>query len=430
MSSEYNNVISLPNNIVTMPYNVQYIPLAPQYQYLPKSELNTYIVNPPVYLEQKNFSDFIDCEISMEENADISSNINSSYGSYSSRSKSPVLRMKNNPINAINDNNMRPRSPNIVRNNNFEMNNYNNSYEIVQYSQNNSPMNRSNSSSNFSIQSPSYNNSPVINNNPIMNNITPVISVQNQYSQDNMNYNNRSYSNYKQRLYNSPIKKSKKNKREKYSFPKTLSKSTIYKDNNNFLVNDTEMNVNNFQYNPPLFNLVPVQNYQSFEENPFLTNINANNLNNNNYQGNNIPFKTSVQAIPQTFQTQFPNNKQNTNLNFNTKENVPNPNENNLNNNILNKTQGLNNNKNPFSSVETRNNQISLINTNSKNIPNVGNLFKSCSNTHYSSGLLSNSNSINSNNNSRRSSSPNNLNVSGFNINKEINTLYHSFEHL
>ena len=85
MSSEYNQVIYVPNNIATMPYNVQYIATTPQYQYLRKNELNSYLVNPPFYLEQKNFSDFVDCEISMEDNGDMSSNANSSYGTYSSR---------------------------------------------------------------------------------------------------------------------------------------------------------------------------------------------------------------------------------------------------------------------------------------------------------------------------------------------------------
>ena len=415
MSSEYNNVIFFPNNISTVPYNIPCITQVPQYQYLPKSELNTYIVNPPVFVEQKNFSDFVDCEISMEDNRDISSNINSSYGSYSysSKSKSPVSRMKNNPINTIYENNIRPRSPNIVRNNNVGLNN---SYEIVQYSQNNSPMNRSNSLSNYSFQSYSYDNSPVITNNPILNNITPVMPVQNQDNPDNFNYNYASNSNYEQKLYNSPIKKKKKGK---YSFPKTLTNSTIYKKNNNSPINEAEKNITSFQYNPTLFNLVPVQNYQYLVENPFLTDVN-----NNNFQSNNVPFNTNVQTISHIYKSQYPNNSQNVNFKVKAIENNPRTNNNNINSNsnatILNKTSGQNNNNNPFASVEARNSQISLINTNSKSKPNINNLFKSCSNTHYSSGLLINSNSNNSNSNSRRSSSLNNLNIQSFDINKEI----------
>ena len=415
MSTEYNQVLYIPNNIAPMPYNVQYVATTPQYQYLPKNELNTYVVNPPFYLEQKNFSDFVDCEISMEDNADISSNINSSYGTFSSRSRSPVSRMKNNPINAVYENKLRPRSPNIVRKNNFGLDNNSSSYESIQYSQNNSPLNRSNSLTNYSIQSHSYNNSPVITNNPIVSNISQVMPAQSQYIPENNNYNTNS--NYKMKMYNSPVKKNKKNQ---YQFPKTLTKSTIYKNNNNSPLNNAERNVISFQYNPPLLNFAPVQNYQYLVGNPFLSNIstvNANNVtnlnNNNNYPNNNPLFNNNAQNIPQIYKSQYPTNNPNMSLKANIKENIPRLNirniDNNLDSNTSNKTFVQNNNKNPFSPID----QISLINSDCKINPNINELFKSCSNTHYSTSLLNNSNS-------RRGSSPNNLNVPGFDINKEI----------
>ena len=100
-------------------------------------------------------------------------------------------------------------------------------------------------------------------------------------------------------------------------------------------------------------------------------------------------------------------------LKANIKENIPRLNnrniDNNLDSNSPNKTFAQNNNKNPFSPID----QISLINSDCKINPNINELFKSCSNTHYSTRLLNNSNS-------RRGSSPNNLNVPGFDINKEI----------
>ena len=416
MSSEYNQVIYVPNNIAAMPYNVQYIATTPQYQYLRKNELNSYLVNPPFYLEQKNFSDFVDCEISMEDNGDMSSNANSSYGTYSSRSRSPVSRMKNNPINAVYENKLRPRSPNIVRKNNFGLDNNSNSYESIQYSQNNSPLNMSNSLNSYSIQSYSHNNSPVIINNPIENNIPTVIPAQSQYNPENNNYN--SNSNYKQKMYNSPVKKNKKNQ---FHFPKTLTKSTIYKNNPNSPVNDTERNITSFQYNPPLFNLVPVQNYQYLVGNPFLStvsNVNTNNVNNlNNNYPNNALFNNNAQNVPQIYKSQLPNNNPNMNLKANIKDNTPRLNNRNIDNNLDNATPNKNfaqnNNKNPFSTIDAAQSQISLINSDCKINPNINELFKSCSNTHYSSSLLNNSNS-------RRGSSPNNLNVPGFDINKEI----------
>ena len=420
MNPGYNsNVIFTQNNLPSISYNAPYvISNAPEFQYLPKSELNNYIVNPPIYLEQKNFADFIDCEISMEDSGDINNNINSSS---SSRSRSPMLRIKNNPINAMYQNNIRPRSPNIFRNNNvLEMdNNYNNSYEISQYS-NNSPMTRSNSPSFNSIHSQSYSNSPVLTDAPV--NIVPMMPAQNNINQ---NDNNNSNSNYKLKLYNSPIKNGKKNKKGNFSFPKTLSKSTIYKNKSNSPSINDERQVTNFQY-PPVNNLIPSKIYQSVALNPFNTNYNGNALNNinNNYQSNNFPFNNNVQNTSALYKTQFQNNYQNMNQFMNTKGNISYPNNRNINSNPINnnpfQTQLNNNDKNQFAPKEENQSQLGLINSNSKTNPDISNLFKSCSNTQYSSALLSNSYFNNGNLNSRRNSSINNINVPGFDLNKEM----------
>ena len=422
MNQGYNsNVIYTPNNFTSMAYNVPYVVTnPPEYQYLPKSQLNAYVVKSPVYYGQKNFGDFVDCEISMEDSGDRNSNyINSSS---SSRSRSPVYRIKNNPINALYQNNIRPRSPKIFRNNNvLEMENNNNSYGINQYSQSNSPMTRSNSRSHHSNQSQSSNNSPVLTDAPI--NIVPMMPYQNNINQ---NDNNSPSGNYKMKLYSSPIKSSKNNKKGQFTFPKTLSNSTIYKNKSKSPNSNEERQITNFQY-PPLNNLVPSKSYQSLAMNPFSTNFNGNALNNlnNNYQNNNFPFNSNVQNTSPLYKTQLPNNYPNMNQLFNQKENNANPINRNINNNPINnnpfRTQVVNNNaQNQFVSKEENQSEIGLVNTNSKTNPDISNLFKSCSNTYYSSALLSNSCYQNTNLNSKVNSSLNNVNVTGFDINKEI----------
>ena len=422
MNPGYNsNVIYTPNNFTSMAYNVPYVVTnPPEYQYLPKSQLNAYVVKSPVYYGQKNFGDFVDCEISMEDSGDRNSNyINSSS---SSRSRSPVYRIKNNPINALYQNNIRPRSPKIFRNNNvLEMENNNNSYGINQYSQSNSPMTRSNSRSHHSNQSQSSNNSPVLTDAPI--NIVPMMPYQNNINQ---NDNNSPSGNYKMKLYSSPIKSSKNNKKGQFTFPKTLSNSTIYKNKSKSPGSNGERQITNFQY-PPLNNLVPSKSYQSLAMNPFSTNFNGNALNNlnNNYQNNNFPFNSNVQNTSPLYKTQLPNNYPNMNQLFNQKENNANPINRNINNNPINnnpfRTQVVNNNaQNQFVSKEENQSEIGLVNTNSKTNPDISNLFKSCSNTYYSSALLSNSCYQNTNLNSKVNSSLNNVNVTGFDINKEI----------
>ena len=406
MSSEYNDLIFLTNNYTTIDYTTPYVTEIPEYQILPKNEYTQYVVDTPIYYEQQQFSDFIDCEISMEESEDLSSN---NYNSYSSRSRSPAIRMNNNPINDLYDNKIRAKSPNIVRNNNLGLDNYSNSYENSQYSQSNPILTRSNSLSSYSLKSNPNNNYSIINNNPISNNITPVMPVQYVYNTNNVAHN--SYNDINKQIYNSPIKE------KHYSIPKTLTNSTIYKNNSNSPNNNLDRNITNFQYTQPLYNFVPVQNYQYVVSNPFLGNYNGTNINtlnnrNNNTAFNNLPSTNNAPNNLKVYKTQLQNNMQNINLNTNTKgykQNINNP------NNILNQ----NYNKNPFAPAEAKINQGNILNSNS-DTRSINHLLKSCSDTHYSPGLLNSSPSYSPKNDIKRNSSPLNLYIPGFDINKDM----------
>ena len=395
MNSPYNNFIYLPNNNAQVNYTTPYVTTIPQYQYLPKNEVPQYLINPPIYYQQKQFSDFIDCEISMEDNIDLSSNINSSY---SSRARSPATRMKNNPINALYGNKIRAKSPTLVKNYNFGLDSYSNSFGSFQSSLNNSSITKSNSLSNYSIGS--Y--SPIITN-PISNNITRVIPIRDEYVPNNVNIHN-SCNNINQQLYNSPEKKNH------FSLPNTLSNSTIYNKYNNSPINDLNKNVSNFQYTQPLYNYVPIDNSYNMISNPFISNFNGNNIHTlNNNVNNNLNLNNNIPNSQMNYKSKFQNNIQSANnKNMNNKTD----------NNSSNKNSNKKNNNNLLSPKDEKNRQGKLMNSNS--ITNINNLFQSCSNTHYSSSLLNNSLSKSPNNELKRSNSPKNLNVPGFDINKEI----------
>ena len=393
MSSQYNTVLYTPNNFPQMNYFNPFENSTYQYsKYIPRTPM----INQPVYCEQKNFSDIIDCEISMEDNSNNSSSSSNRCAYYYSSTRSTRSRKSNNPINSKYKN-LRSRSPQTNRKNNFQLDDSGNYYINDIYRQNHSPITRSNSLSNYSIGS--Y--SPIKSNVPLVNNISNFKPVQYEYD-IKYNLGEKSVNIPQEQIYNTPMKNN-------YSVsPNTLSASNIYNKRQNpsrNLNDNLKRNITYFQVPQTLYNFAPIPNYPYLIGNPDIYNINNNN--------NKIEFNNNSQINPNVYKSILQNN----NINKNKIENTKNSGNKNINNPTTSNPNFSNANLNSLSPIKDDNSNIKFLNSNSSSNRSVNNLFQSCSNT----ALLSNSvvNSFQSNN-LNRSSSFKKLNVSDFNESKVL----------
>ena len=193
MTSQYNNVIYIPTDINQMNYYNPY--QTNPYQYIKYVPTNLPIAQPVMNLpviynnQNNNFSDFVDCEVTIDDSQNFK-NVPTSYGNSNSR-------MSNNPINY-----MRSKSPKVLRNNNLGLNK-----SGILYYQSNSQKANQNSVLNYSLES--Y--EPIKSNAPLLNNVSNFKPV--QYTNNNIN----------QFVANTPVKK------RSFAFPNTLSASTVHK---------------------------------------------------------------------------------------------------------------------------------------------------------------------------------------------------------
>ena len=372
MTSQYSNVIYVPTDINQMNYINPYANNPYQYiKYIPTNiPLTQPVMNLPIiYGQNNNYSDFVDCEVSIEDGQN--HGLNSPTYSNSVLS-SPNSRMSNNPINYV-----RSKSPEVARNNNLGLNNYNNAY----YTQNNSVNARSNSLLNYSIES--Y--EPIrINNN---NNSPPLNNVQ------NLNMNQYQF------IPSTPVR------RGSYNIPKTLSVSTIhqkYSQNSRNGRDDLKRTVTVFQ-GPKVLNnnYVPLQNYETLVPNNSPIELNNRIINTN--PNNNLVLNNSIQMNnPQKYKSNLLNNNPYRTLTnkSNKSKKSNNPSKNNLNKDL---------NQNTLSPIMKDNSNEKFLNSNSNsNDKNLSKLFQACSNTRLLSNCPSNSNI-------KETSSLNQINISEFN---------------
>ena len=391
MTSQYNNVIYVPTDVNQMNYVYPYANNHYQYiKYIPTNiPLTQPVMNLPIIYGQNNtFSDFIDCEISVEDGQNLGLNSHSYSNSVLS---SPNSRMSNNPINY-----MRSKSPQVVRNNNLGLNNYN-----IYYAQNNSSSNvRSNSVLNYSLESyePIRNNSN--NNSPLLNNVPKLNLNTVQFSTNN---------NLNQSILSTPVK------RASYYFPKTLSVSTKhqkYPQTSRNVRNDKKRSVTVFQ-SPKVLNnnYIPLQNYQTIAVNTSPIELNNRTINTN--LNNNVVLNNSIQMNNlQKYKSKLLNNNPYSKL---TNKSNKSKKSNNLSQNKLNKDL----NQNTLSPIMKDNSNEKFLNSNfGSNNQSLSKLFRSCSNTHLLSNCPSNSNYNISN--IKESSSPNPINISEFNNDKVL----------
>ena len=218
MSTEFNNLLLTPNEFNDIN---SYIPdetnLYPYNNYIINETQSQSMINSPIFpkinnnYNQKSSFDIFDCDISMEDSTGIKSINNKNYNS---RSRSPVMRMNNNnPLNVFTKKVYRARSPNVIRKSNFNLDNSIESYEL---SENNSPMIKSNSITNYEIRSYSP---PQKNISNVNNDINFEIPVQQQYNYNNIGKN--SYDNIQQQIFASPIKNNN------YNYQNILTNSPI-----------------------------------------------------------------------------------------------------------------------------------------------------------------------------------------------------------
>ena len=390
MTSDFNyqvlssNDIYIPDETTLNPYN-NYILNKPQAQS---------IFNLPTFpqintnYEQKNPYEIIDCEISMEDSTGMNSN---------SRPRSPSIIMDNNnynnPINALSRNTNRARSPNITRRSNLKLDNYSNYFQSNDLSGNNSPLMRSNSISNYAINS--Y--SPIKNDDlNIKYDADNIIPGQYQYKVNSIRKNS-SDNNIQQQVFTSPIKNNN------YNYQGIFENSPVISRSPNSLSSSRYAPRNIALMNSPqiLYNLVPVQNYQYLMPTQQYTNLNNNNfsyLNNNTRQSVNYTNPTSFNNIIKSNPKQYKLKFQSNNI----------TNERNLNpSNIHSNNASPSKNINSFNSFSLE-----------KSIYNKGNNMTSDSKTNQS--IINPFDSSNKSENINRSSSPNNINISSFNNQKKM----------
>ena len=354
MTSDYNKIIFTPQN--TEPDLINYYMSNkdkphPFIKYFPKNAISQSIISPPIYQEihtgynphskpikslnipknkynndyktkseYYNFDspDFIDCEISMED--DYGQN-NNNFNKYKYYSKSPTCNKNINPINIdykslsiIDENQNRARSPKIIRNNNFNLNDDDDNYfDYYNNNNNNELMLKSNSVSKFNLKTTNplmkkqnmiYNN----NNNAIQtlkdsystSNIHPMKSLQYYYrinptkNQNIKNYAQNQISMSPSENRNSFFTKIRNNKQ----FDKFDNRSS-----RNILTSSTMIsrspNSNKFKnnYNNLLSNFSQLSNNSKI-------NTNQNNLNNYNTNSNITNCQYLIDnPVPSSFRT-------------------------------------------------------------------------------------------------------------------------------
>ena len=384
MTSPYNNVIYIPTDFNQMNYINPYINSPYQYiKYIPANiPVAQPIMNLPVFYGQNNnFSDFVHCEVSIEDGQKFGTNpalySNSLLGS-------PTSQMSNNPINYV-----RSKSPKVIRNNNLELGNYN-----IYYAQNNSNV-KPNLGLNYSIES----FEPIKNSNePLLNNVSNFKPV--QYSTNN---------NLNRFIVNTPIRKGS------YKFPNTLSASTIHQKYTSLSrnpKNSLKKSITAFQ-SPKVLNnnYSPLLNYQTLAVKTIPNDLN-NKINNNRTintnSNNNLVLSNSFQMNnQQKFKSKLLNNNPYSKLTTKSNKGMT---SNNHSRNDLNKDI----NQNTFSPIMKDNSNEKLLNSSSSlNNQSLNKLFQVCSNTHLLSNCPSNSNYNISN--IKETSSLNKINISDFN---------------
>ena len=394
MNSAYNNFVYMTENNEEMNYYNSFENYPHQYMnYVPNNIPMLYEQN-----KQKKFSDFIDCEIYMEDNLETS---NYKPNFYRTRSGSQSSRRSNNPINGAYGNKLRSKSPQYLRKNNYGFNNYNNSFSS------NSSNIAATSLSNYSIGSYSSNNSPILGETPVINKLVNIVPV--QYGYNNINNNlgqNPFIKNENNNIYNTPNK-------SQFIFPGTLSASTIYHKKNinayRNMNNNLGKNITNFQNSPQ-------QNSQLLFEN-LLNNSGLNKLNNNNIpaQNNSTIYRSQIQKMNLEKKLNIDNNENDENDEKKSIKKInyfPTTNSSNNSPKIISKQ---NNNQHILSPIEKNYNEGSFININSNNKRKISDFFQSCSNTHVYSASLNNSNSNLYMENSKGNSSKSDLDISDFN---------------
>ena len=155
MTSQYNNVIYIPTDINQMNYYNPY--QTNPYHYIKYVPTNLPIAQPVMNLpviynnQNNNFSDFVDCEVTIDDSQNFK-NVPTSYGN--SGLGNSNSRMSNNPINY-----MSSKSPKVLRNNNLRLNK-----SGILYYQSNSQKANQNSVLNYSLESyePIKSNAPLL----------------------------------------------------------------------------------------------------------------------------------------------------------------------------------------------------------------------------------------------------------------------------
>ena len=371
MTSQYNNVIYIPTDINQMNYYNPY--QTNPYHYIKYVPTNLPIAQPVMNLpviynnQNNNFSDFVDCEVTIDDSQNFK-NVPTSYGN--SGLGNSNSRMSNNPINY-----MRSKSPKVLRNNNLGLNK-----SGILYYQSNSQKANQNSVLNYSLES--Y--EPIKSNTPLLNNVSNFKPV--QYTNNNVN----------QFVANTPVKK------RSFAFPNTLSASTVHKKYSQVSRNKINLkkNITAFQPQRTFNNYSPTQNYQSLPVNIIPIDLNNRTITNTN---NNMVLNNAIQMNQKKNQSKLLNN--NPYIRLSTGSSKKKRNSDSSNKDLF---------QNSLSPIMIDNSKEKFLNSNSSiNNQSLSKVFKECSNTVLLSNSPSNSN-FNANN-IIRTSSTNKLDISDFN---------------
>ena len=323
----------------------------PFIKYLPKNATRQRIINTPIFQEihtgynpqskslkslSINSPNIIDYEITIDDDNIFSSN-NSKTKNYKLYSK-PDSYKNDNPINNnfnylpfVNENQIRARSPRIVRNNNLNINdNKNNNYEVMLKSNSFSNLNKRSQSPQMKIKNPDFNSMINFAKNSNSYNTLPLNYYENHYRANSSLNNNIST----QHISKSPLNINK-NKMSLYNGSQNnFNLSTNYSIKKNTKINNKRNNlsrvVSNFDDKLPLyindinnFQNKTFSNYEYIIDNPTpntfrsiyqndIINKNMNNLNNENndieiiYNNQQSNIQPNYQANTKMYKSIFP----------------------------------------------------------------------------------------------------------------------------
>lgn len=368
MTSEYNKLMFTSEN--TDPDLINYYmanedKAHPFIKYLPDEAISQNIISPPIYQEihtgynplcksekslnipnkkyanfnssksQNSNIDFIDCEISLEDDYNHNSNNNRNIKNNFNISKSPTSQKSINPINLkynslsiINEkiNHNRARSPKIVRKNNFNLNDSYAFEDNNDYS-NNDIISKSKSMNKYYTRSPCPSPTKQNNNNndynfqmlkdsSSSNNIDPLKTVQYQYNFNPLKINSNNMQrqqismspqrNQNNLLLNLRNKKTLENSENRGSYSTMISRSpnsinsTKYFNTltsgkiSPFYITSNMDEINNLLYLNPNSNIV---NYQNQYVNPISNNLSSNFNVPVNYFNNNVYNRSRVSSF-------------------------------------------------------------------------------------------------------------------------------------